>query len=342
MALSASMVTLQDVADAARVSISTASRALAGRGDLKSETRNEVLRVAAELGYDPSGKARGRPAALDLRLIELVLGTFDDSWTAAIVSGARKAAFANGYDLVLTLERDEPADDWPARVARRRPSGVILGIIRPTRKQLHDLTAARIPIVLVDPRSDPHGELASIGTTDWQGGYDAGSHLARAGLRRFVIITGVPHYRFGKAREEGFRAAIADELGDAPVQRIDSGWSNADVTKEFAGAIKRSPAPIGVFGCNDEMALAVYRAAEELGLRIPEDVSVIGFNDEPRAASAAPPLTSVRQPLEAMAARAVLTVRDLRLKPRETFERVELPSRLVVRSSTLPLTERAD
>jgi LacI family transcriptional regulator len=269
-------------------------------------------------------------------LLELVLGTFDDPWTSSIVAGIRKAAFARGYDLVLTLEREDAADDWPARVARRRPSGVILGVIKPTRLQLQELTTANIPIVLLDPMSDPHGELASVGTTDWQGGYDAGAHLAASGLKRFVFVAGVPRYRFGKAREEGFRAAIREWCREATITRVDADWGAAEVTRAFAAAIRKTGTPVGVFASNDEMALAVYRAAERLRLAIPDDVSVVGFNDERRVAAASPPMTSVRQPLQAMTSRAVQLVGELRSGRGRPYERVELPTNLVVRQSTLP------
>lgn len=329
-------MTLQDIAEAAGVSVSTVSRALSGRGDLKTSTRNTILRVAGELGYDASQAPRGRPATLDLRLIELVLGTFGDAWTDAIVAGARQGAFHHGFDLVLTLERDDPSDDWPARVARRRSSGVILGLIQPTSRQLAELNGTRMPIVLLDPRSDPHGEFASVGTTDWQGGYDAGALLASTGLKRFFVVTGVPHYRFGKAREEGFRAAIAESLGDAPVTRIDARWTAPDVAGDLRRLMAGDRSPAGVFACNDEMALDVYAAAGRLGLRIPDDLSVVGFNDEARAATADPPLTSVRQPLQAMAARAVQLIGELRYREAARYERIELATRLVVRGSTLP------
>lgn len=327
-------VTLSDVAARAGVSVATASRALAGRGDLSRPTRERVLAAAASLGYDRSGSARGRPSTRDPRLIELVLGSFDDAWTDEVTAGARRSAFEHGYDLVLTLERDNPADDWPARVATRRPSGVILGLIRPTRRQLTELRGLSIPLVLLDPRSDPGGELASVGTTDGQGGYDAGSHLAGTGLGRFAVITGTPRFRFGKAREEGFRRAIAEHAPGATVTRIDLGWGGGDLSAAIAGLFAGDRSPLGVFACNDAMALSVYPAARRAGLRIPADISVVGFDDEPRSAVASPPLTTVHQPLGGMAARAVALVQELRARGGEHFDRVELPTRLVVRQST--------
>ena len=183
-------VTLRDVAEAAGVSVATASRALTGRGDLSRRTRERVAVAARELGYDRSDVTRGRPTTLDPRLIEFVLGSFDDAWTDAMTTGAREAAFRLGFDLVLTLERAEPTDDWPTRVATRRPSGVIIGIIRPTNRQLDELRGLRIPIVLLEPRSDPEGALASVGTTDWQGGYDAGTPPGCWRYSRYIIVTG--------------------------------------------------------------------------------------------------------------------------------------------------------
>jgi DNA-binding LacI/PurR family transcriptional regulator len=327
-------VTLGDVAARAGVSIATVSRVLAGRGDLSLATRERVLVAAAALGYDRRTSARGRPSTLDPRLIELVLGSFDDAWTDEVTAGARRSAFEHGYDLVLTRERADPADDWPARVATRRPSGVILGLIRPTRRQLTELRGLSIPLVLLDPRSDPNGQLASVGTTDERGGYDAGTHLAGTGLTRFAVVTGAPRFRFGRAREEGFRRAIAEHAPDAPVSRLELAWTGGDLGAAIAGLFEDDATPLGVFACNDKMALSVYPAAERAGLRIPADISVVGFDDEPRSALAAPPLTSVNQPLGAMAARAVALVHELRARGGEHFDRIELPTRLVLRQST--------
>ena len=326
--------TLRDVAEAAGVSIASASRALAGRGDLSRATRARVVAAAERLGYERAGGGRGRPTTLDPRLIEFVLGSFDDAWTDAMTRGAREAAFAAGFDLVLTLERPDPSDDWPTRVATRRPSGVIIGIITPTGRQLAELQGLRIPVVLLDPRSDPGGALPSVGTTDWQGGYDAGVHLSQGAYERFAVVTGTPQYRFGRAREEGFRAAIEEHRPGATVTHVNSEWSQAPLTEALVRPFATDTSPIGVFACNDEMALAVYRVAFMLGRKIPDEIGVVGFNNEARAAAASPPLSSVNQPLTSMAARAVELVRELRYHDAPPYERVELGTELIVRAST--------
>lgn len=329
-------VTLRMIAEAAQVSISSVSRVLSGRGDLSRETRERVLDAARSLGYTRGSEMRGRPATLDPRLVELVLGGFDGAWTVAVAEGARRAAFRLGFDLVLTLERDDPADDWPARVATRKPSGVILGVINPTQRQLDELRGLQIPLVLLDPRSDPGGELASVGTTDWQGGYDAGAHLVATGAQSFIVVTAAPAYRFGRAREDGFRRAISDLAPTARITRVTSQWSDVVPSAELRAALQTGDLPIGLFAGNDEMALSVYAPAARLGLEIPRDVRVVGFNDEPGAALAVPPLSSVRQPLQEMAECAVELVRDLRHGDVHAHDRVELPSSLVVRKSSSP------
>jgi LacI family transcriptional regulator len=273
---------------------------------------------------------------LDSRLIEIVLGTFNDAWTSGITAGAREAAFRLGYDLVLTLERSDPGDDWPTRVATRRPSGVILGLIKPTARQLDKIQGLRIPIVLLEPRTDT-ASFANVAVTNRQGGYDAGAHLVACGYSRFVIVNGVPRYRFGRAREEGFRSAIEELKPGAPVIRVDSEWSDAPLSESLLRSIAGDGSPVGAFACDDEMAFAVYRTAAQLKRRIPEDIGVVGFNDEARATVATPPLTSVRQPLRAIGGRAVELLAEVRRHDEQPHRSVEVPSELIVRSSTGPV-----
>jgi LacI family transcriptional regulator len=330
--------TLADVALRAGVSVSSASRVLGGRGEVRAETRARILRAAADLGYRRAGTRRGRPALHEPRLIELVVGRFGNPWTRTVAEAARDRAAALGYDLALTVERADPADDWCARVVARRSSGVILGVTTPTAAERDALRDLRIPLVLLDPRAEVPRGTTSVGTTDRAGGRDAGAHLAERGATAFLVVAGAPRFRFGRAREAGFRDAVRAARPDAPLHRMTTGWSADEVVDPAAlvRAVADAAAaggPLGVFAVTDDMAFAVCRAAAVAGLRVPEDLLVVGFDDEPRAAVARPPLTTVRQPLAAMAARAVDLVHAARTgSPADAH--VELPTRLVVRGST--------
>ena len=333
---------MRDVARAAGVSASTVSRILSGRGDFPDATRARVKAVADELGYDVSRYGRSRPAEVGPQLVELVLASFDTAWSLAAVTGARGAASARGLDLVLTQERDDADDDWPARAARRHPSGVILGQITPTGRQLDVLAAADVPVVLLDPRSRPIRPVRAVVADDRAGGYEAGAHLAASGLRSFAILAGTPHYRFGRAREEGFRAAVTERVPDATIELITVGsWSRLDVLDPVLLALEHLPRPLGIFAYNDDLAMAAYIGIERAGLSIPHDVSIVGFDDEPRAAFAIPGLTTVYQPVSAMAANAVDLLFDAGTMPAADSEHhpdgaldVSFPARLIVRGST--------
>ena len=332
---------MSQIATATGLSVSTVSRALSGRGDLPVETRIRVTEAAHRLGYRRGDTERGRPTRTDPRMIELVLGMFDDGWTNEVAAGARAGAQALGYDLVLTLERDDPADDWPQRVAARRSSGVVLGLIRPSATQLAILSGLNIPLVLLDPRAEPGSRLASIGTTDRDGGWEVGRHLAQLGHRRFLLVAGEPHLRFGRAREEGFMAAVAEFAPDGEVTTVKGNWQDDDLTAVIAPVMARSR-PTAVFACNDAMAAGTYRAARRLGLSIPRDLSVVGFDDASRYAGLVPALTTIRQPIRRMATRAVELVHELRRGTLTSLERIEVPTTLIERDSTAAPSSHSD
>ncbi|WP_243074448.1 LacI family DNA-binding transcriptional regulator [Microbacterium sp. SS28] len=323
---------LRDVADAAGVSPGTASRVLARRGDYAPATRRAVLDAAERLGYDRTSTPRGRKPHTDPRLIELVIGGVGNPWSNEVVTGAHERAFELGYDVVLTRERDDPADDWPARIAERRSSGVVLALVTPTRRQLDLLAGFAVPAVLLDPQAETDVALASVGATNHQGGLDAGRHLVAQGYEGFAFATGRLRYRFGRARERGFREAVALELPGATVDLVDAEWSGvsrAAVERLLALSDGRR---LGIFAFNDDLAAILAAALRDAGRRIPEDVGIVGFDDNPRLRTAA--LTTVRQPIAAMAARAVELVDALRRGDPVPHRHVELPTELIVRRTT--------
>jgi LacI family transcriptional regulator len=328
-------VRIADVAAAANVSISTASRVLAGRGETTSATRARILEAAHDLGYQRGTERRGRPRSRGAFLIDLVMGQFHDPWTDEITAGARTAAAHHGYDLVLTVERDHPDDDWPSRIRSRNSAGVVAGLIRPTHDQLAILEGARIPVVLLEPPTDLRTGLTSVGATDWQGGFDAAAHLIACGLRELVVIADQPHYRYGRERIRGFREAVERLAPDIHLTVLSHSWSDSMAEQWmlrnlFAGRTS----PVGVFALTHYIARSVYAAAAMAHLRIPEDVSVIGFDDTIDSKYLLPPLTTMHQPLRKMAAAAVdIVVRTAEGAPLPG-ERIELSTSLILRSST--------
>lgn len=331
-----SRATLAQVADVATVSVSTASRVLAGRGEYSPRTRARVWEAARQLGYTRHGETRGRPRAGTSLLFDLVLTHFHDPWADEVTAGARVAAAAAGYDLVLTAERDTPDDDWPARIRARGSAGTVLGLIPPTSRQLSGLVDAGIPVVLLDPRADESLPLVSVRTTDRAGGRAAAEHLVSRGAQRFMVVSGTPSYRFGRARAEGFINTVRELVPTARIDRVAADWSAPGARAATIETMRdaRADGPLGVFACSDEMAAGVYAAAADLALSIPHDVLVVGFDDVRGARWLTPGLTTIRQPIREMAAEAVRVLEIMASGGELAERRIELPTTLVVRGST--------
>lgn len=333
---SSSRVTLAEIAKASGVSVSTASRALRGRGDLALDTRTSVLRAARALGYTAAGEARGRPRGGTSQMFDLVLGNFHDPYADEVTAGARTAAAQLNYDLVLTTERDDPNDDWPQRIRSRGTAGVILGLIMPTAMQMASMRRAGIPVVLLEPTGESSLAVPSIRATDHAGGAAAAEHLVARGARAFIVVGGSPSYRYGRDRVEGFRAELERHLPGAPYARADADWSAGDASRAAARALSelRHEGPIGLFACSDEMAVGAYAAIAAAGLKIPRDVLVVGFDDVRGARWLQPSLTTIRQPIREMADAAVRILAAAAAGAEPGGQVVELPTELVVRGST--------
>lgn len=324
--------TLNDIASETGVSLATVSKVINGRPDVSAETRRRVETAIQRHGYQ---RVRREPEPAPL--LELVINELESEWAVEIIRGVQSVARENGLAAVVSATEGcyEPPDSWTHGVVARKPVGVVAVLADLTRAQHAELRSRGIPLVVVDPAGEPLHGVPSVGATNWNGGLAATRHLLSLGHRRIGVISGPTSMLCSRARLDGYRAAM-DEAGvavDPELVRYGDFHVSAGITE--ARALLRLPdRPTAIFAGSDLQALGVYQAAREMRLHIPEDLSVVGFDDLPVAAWVGPPLTTVRQPLEAMAIAGARLVLALRAGEESAQTRVELATELVVREST--------
>jgi DNA-binding LacI/PurR family transcriptional regulator len=327
-------VRLAEVAAAAGVSVPTVSKVVHGRPDVAAHTRSRVEAVLATSKYKAPRRKVDAPG-----LIDLVFTGPLNPWAVEIINGAEKAAAAAGHRVSISiLDGEAASDEWLARLSASRTNGVILGLAELPSKYRTRLAALNVPIVIVDPVGQPDPHIPSVGAANWAGGYTATEHLIKLGHRRIGTITGRPTLPCSQARVHGYRAALEHAgLPTDPAIVCTGDFTFEAALTAATRMLELTNAPTAIFAGNDFEAMGVYEAARRHGLRIPDDLSVVGFDDLPMAAWVAPPLTTVAQPLAQMAATATQMV--LRSSPDEAGSRVELATSLVIRSSTAPPRE---
>jgi DNA-binding LacI/PurR family transcriptional regulator len=326
-------LTTAEIAEMAGVSVATVSKVLNGRADVAAPTRRLVENVINKHGH--RRRRRPSPAA---PLVEVVLTSLGGSYAMEIIKGVDRAARQRGLGVVASGLQGarEPGADWLAGMLVRRPTGVITAFCTPSAEQREQLRTRGIPLVVVDPPVEP-GDVPSVAVTNWDGGLDAARHLVALGHRRIGVVAGPPRVLAGRARLDGYRAGL-DEAGIAvDPELIRTGEFQVEDGAACARELlSRRDRPTALFACSDSQAAGVYHAAHELGLRIPDQLSVVGFDDTPPASWMVPPLTAIRQPIAAMGEAAAAMV--VRLAAGETSgpTRLVLPTELVVRGSTGP------
>jgi DNA-binding LacI/PurR family transcriptional regulator len=320
-------VTLADVAAAAGVSVPTVSKVVRGRADVAAKTRSRVEAVLAEYNY-ARPRRPDRPGLIDLVFTEL------NPWAVEIIRGAEEAASAGGYRIVVSaLAGESASDQWLARLSASRTDGVILVLTELSPAHRAKLAALRVPVVIVDPVGQPDPHIPSVGAANWAGGLMATEHLIELGHRRIGTITGRPSLLCSQARVDGYRAAL--EHAHIPVDPAIVCTGDFHFEAALAAATQMlalADPPTAIFAGNDIEAMGVYEAARLHHLRIPDDLSVVGFDDLEMSAWVSPPLTTVAQPLAQMAAMATQMVLDAATD--NSSNRLELATSLVIRAST--------
>ncbi|MFI7028519.1 LacI family DNA-binding transcriptional regulator [Microbispora rosea] len=325
-------LTVAEIAHLAGVSAPTVSRVLNGHAGVALATRQRVEAVLREHGYR---RRDSEPAAI----IELVFHALESLWALEIIQGVEQVAREHELAVVLTemQGRLTPGRAWTEQVLARRPTGVVAVFSELTVQQQSQLATRSIPLVVLDPTGEPLHETPSVGATNWSGGMAATRHLLDLGHRRIAMLSGPTQWPCCRARLDGYRAAM-DAAGvpvDPELVRVSTLYVEGGL-RDGAELLRLPDPPTAVFCANDLQALGVYEAARRAGARIPEDLSVVGFDDLSFTQWAGPPITTVRQPLVQMGAAAARMVLALAQGERLEQHRVELATALVVRESTAP------
>jgi LacI family transcriptional regulator len=334
-------VTIFDVAREAGVSTGTVSRVLNDRHHVKPETREAVLRAMDKLGFVANQQARSLAGAPS-RVIGLLLHTLSVSYMGEIVRGIDAELEIANYDLLLytTHRRKLNEAAYVGAITRGMADGLLLILPRNPSAYLPLLQAHSFPYLLIDHQGNGDYER-SVGATNWQGASDGTRYLIALGHRRIGFVTGAMELGCSADRLAGYRQALTDYGIPADPELVAAGDFTEPTGFAAGQALLATPSPpTAIFASNDIMAFGVLKAARERGLRVPQDLSILGFDDIPQARLVDPPLTTVRQPLEEMGRVATRTLVGLIADPQRRIGRVTLPTELVVRESCGPAPER--
>jgi LacI family transcriptional regulator len=324
--------TINDVARAAGVSVATVSKAINGRYGVSAGTLSHVMGVVAELGYESSLVATSMRRR-STNVIGVLVAEFEP-FALQLLRGVSSALEETDYD-VLAYAGSVSAGEhlgWERRSLSRLGGTLIDGAILVTPTTMP--SDASVPIVAVDPHTGPDAP-ATIAVHSFDGARAATEHLIALGHRRIAHLRGRTDLESAHQRERGYRAALeAAGIPFDPALVAEGGYRAASATMGANALLDLADRPTAVFAANDLSALEVVRCAAERGLRVPADLSVVGFDDIPEAASHTPQLTTVRQPLEAMGAAAVEML--LRMLDDGEPEPIRMPAVLIPRGSTAP------
>jgi DNA-binding LacI/PurR family transcriptional regulator len=334
------VVTMRDVARATGVSQSTVSRVLSGAPTavpIASPTRERVLAAARELGYRPNPLARGL-RGMRTMLLGVIVRDITDPFFAGAIEAASIEASRRGYNIVLGHAHgraDEAIALWRVLEARHVDAILLLGDMSDQPRLIEDLRGAHVPVVALWAGASS-GSVPAVGVDNRAGITAVLDHLVGLGHQRIGFVAG---RRLGDIleREEAYVDYLTRMTGPPPAGYIQ--YAANDPTgggEALAAMLDLAEPPTAVIASTDVLAIGVLHEAHERGIRVPEDLSVTGFDDIPLAAYTVPALTTVRMPVREIVGEAVQTVMDedavQAARTRRTARTLE-PS-LVVRRST--------
>ncbi len=289
------LATIKDVAKLAGVAVSTASIALNGKDKVSEDTKQKVLEAAKQLNYQKNGVAMDLKRS-STKTIALILNDLSGPFYSELIKGVQEVTIANGYDLIACSSLGGPDSTAVKFLKEKRVDGVIILASNVNDDIIETSQRKRFPIVLLDRYLE--GDcLLNVHVDNEQGGYLATKHLLDQGHRKVAYISGSNHSVDNQNRFNGYKRAL-EEHG-IPYEKkwnISGNFTRDGGYSATKTLIVQGDLPTGIFYANDEMAIGGLKAFKEKEIIVPNDISVIGFDDIQIAEYVSPPLTTVRQP----------------------------------------------
>ncbi|MDD2994187.1 MAG: LacI family DNA-binding transcriptional regulator [Pygmaiobacter sp.] len=334
------MVNIKTVARLAGVSPSTVSRVLTGKAPVNEDTRAKVMDAVLHTGYSPNALAKGLKAGTS-NTIALMMPSIENPIFPLITRGVEDEARRCGYTVVLCNTDEDPIIEqaYVDKLRTRWIDGFIVASIRAGTKHIHHLHAEGFPIVLLN-RYLPNDTTMDVVTVDnYEAAKGAVTYLAQTGCKNIAISLGDTTHAFYEKRYAGYCDALQDAGLPYRAELVMKENYGTDIYTQMSSLLQSKTPPDAVFATSDPKAVQVLHAVHDKGLRVPQDVSVIGFDDISIAAMLQPPLTTVAQPLYQMgAAAARRLIAQIRHKEKTgtllPAARRVLTTQLVVRGST--------
>lgn len=324
--------TIHDVAARAGVSVSTVSKAVNGRYGVSTATVDAVMTAVADLGYESSliaSSMRSRTTGV----IGVLVADFEP-FSAEILKGVGDALRDTSYDLLAYSGSRGDEDGWERRSLSRLSGTLIDGAIMVTPTVVK--AGADVPLVAIDPHTGP-ADVPTVESDSYGGAREATAYLVALGHTRIGYIAGRADLRSSIARDAGYRRALADAGIPFDPRFVGAGRYREATVREVAIDMLSAPdRPTAVFAANDVSAIAIVQVAAELGLAVPGDLSIVGFDDIPEATRLPTALTTVRQPMGRLGAAAVELLLTLMRGETPATTHVLLPTKLVPRQTTAP------
>ncbi|GAA1930468.1 LacI family DNA-binding transcriptional regulator [Microbacterium aoyamense] len=328
-----SRTTIHDVAAEAGVSVATVSKAVNGRYGVAEATVTRVLAAAERLGYESSlvaSSMRSRRTGV----VGVLVADFEP-FSAEVLKGVGAALHGSGYDVLAYAGASRGAvGGWERRSLQRLSGTLIDAAILVTPTVLG--ATADIPVVAVDPHTG-RADLPTVEADSRGGALEATRYLIELGHREVGFLAGREDLRSAGLREAGYRAALAEACIPFDTRLVEPGRYEQEAAREAAHRLLRAERrPTAVFAANDLSALALLEVAAELGIHVPDALSIVGFDDIPEASRRSVPLTTIRQPMGQLGAVAAELVAALMRGETLDQTHVILPTRLIPRATTAP------